>query len=577
MATVIDSLLIELGLDSSKFMADQKKVIDALKEIQAENEKLSKSGNDLTEKTTAVNKKSADQDKKTHTEKKKAAVEDKKAGEESSKRAKESHLDSKKTADGYDKAKSSVLGLATAYFGLAGMKALVNMTDKVAQESAERSRQSTLLGVSPKQIQAMGAVAQVVGATEEDITSSLQSIQTAFTAFATGGQSQGAQIALDYLKINREEIDNLPAVSAKVKKYIEDVKEFDNLTDTQATQRALKYTLDIGYTEATFKMLMLGPEKLQELTNEYEELGHVTPELTAESQKSAEATAKLSAAWNGLTNVVSEGMLPAFTLLKTVLADVVGSMANVYAGYHKFMHGVDVTIIDKLKSTVEYLNKNNFNNTLPTSWVNKLEESFIPERFDKEKSAAGPMTNSASADFSDIEKANGLPLGILKKVRARESRGKDSAVSRSAEGKVLAEGPFGIRPSTGAMLGLHDREAFDVGRSSNAAGKYLGDLLKKYHDMDKALAAYNWGPTNVDKKGMGNLPEETRGYIAEINPHSYTGSSATSPMANNSRSQSTEVNVGTMNIQSNSANPREVANAIPFAISSFYDSTGTQQ
>ena len=167
MATVIDSLIIELGLDSSKFMADQKKVIDALKEIQAENEKASKSATDSAQKTADANKKSADQDKKTNTEKKKAVQEDKKAGEESTKRAKQTHLDTKKTADGYDKAKSSVLGLATAYFGLAGMKALVNMTDKVAQESAERSRQSTLLGVSPKQIQAMGAVAKVVGATED--------------------------------------------------------------------------------------------------------------------------------------------------------------------------------------------------------------------------------------------------------------------------------------------------------------------------------------------------------------------------------------------------------------------------
>ena len=41
MATVIDSLLIELGLDSSKFMASKNKVIDALKEIQEENEKNS--------------------------------------------------------------------------------------------------------------------------------------------------------------------------------------------------------------------------------------------------------------------------------------------------------------------------------------------------------------------------------------------------------------------------------------------------------------------------------------------------------------------------------------------------------
>ncbi|MBW2186753.1 MAG: lytic transglycosylase domain-containing protein, partial [Deltaproteobacteria bacterium] len=42
-------------------------------------------------------------------------------------------------------------------------------------------------------------------------------------------------------------------------------------------------------------------------------------------------------------------------------------------------------------------------------------------------------------------------------------------------------------------------------------------LLEKYDgDLDHALAAYNWGQGNVDRKGLEHMPTETRNYIAKV-------------------------------------------------------------
>ena len=49
-----------------------------------------------------------------------------------------------------------------------------------------------------------------------------------------------------------------------------------------------------------------------------------------------------------------------------------------------------------------------------------------------------------------------------------------------------------------------------------AGTRFLGDMLQRYDgNIDSALAAYNWGPGNVDKR-PDRLPRETRDYQARV-------------------------------------------------------------
>ncbi len=49
---------------------------------------------------------------------------------------------------------------------------------------------------------------------------------------------------------------------------------------------------------------------------------------------------------------------------------------------------------------------------------------------------------------------------------------------------------------------------------------YAGSLMRKYFNefgtWEKALAAYNWGETNVRNKGLEQAPESTKRYIQSI-------------------------------------------------------------
>ncbi|HEJ8008014.1 TPA: lytic transglycosylase domain-containing protein [Serratia marcescens] len=114
-----------------------------------------------------------------------------------------------------------------------------------------------------------------------------------------------------------------------------------------------------------------------------------------------------------------------------------------------------------------------------------------------------------------LETKNNLPPGLLDRVwNTESSRGKKLFSSAGAEG------PFQFMPPTGRDYGLNNRsDRMDFYKSSDAAARYLSDLLKRFDgDVSKAVAAYNWGPNRVSDKGLARAPRETRDYLQKIMP-----------------------------------------------------------
>ena len=133
------------------------------------------------------------------------------------------------------------------------------------------------------------------------------------------------------------------------------------------------------------------------------------------------------------------------------------------------------------------------------------------------ESASGVKSAKAQGDFSSwldplISEASqkyGVDAGLIKAVIKAESN-----FNPQAESHAGARGLMQLMPATARSLGVSD--SFDPEQNVMAGTRFLKDMLQRYNgDVDAALAAYNWGPGNVDKRPE-HLPRETRDYLARV-------------------------------------------------------------
>ena len=131
----------------------------------------------------------------------------------------------------------------------------------------------------------------------------------------------------------------------------------------------------------------------------------------------------------------------------------------------------------------------------------------IPSAAQQSKPQAGtawldPIISRASRKY-------GVDAGLIRAVIKAESGFNPNAVSHAG-----ARGLMQLMPATARSLGVTD--SFDPEQNVMGGTRFLKDMLERYDgNVDSALAAYNWGPGNVDRR-PDHLPRETREYLVRV-------------------------------------------------------------
>lgn len=551
MATVIDSLLIELGLDTSKFDANQKKSVEELRKFDEQAQKTSKN----------------------------------------------TQQGAKNIGDGFEKARNALVSLGVAFVGIKGFTSFAQQTTTT---NAGIARTAELFKMSARELDAWGGVLKSVGGDANDFQSSTQAIQQSLSNMQFGDtalleslgklQSLGSN-ALSALDMNTKELDIYKLADA-----------FKQLSDAGKEQDAYVQAQSMGISRNYFMVLKQGGDAVHRLYDENYKLSGINSENTKKAEDLQKAWGKVGQAFSGASNQVMDQMYPAlgalaqatqisleklvewdkemggglsdalifaagittlnasFIALKATLIAISGILENgafallakialpIYLLTHS--EGLNKGEDEEIKKIHEEQDKKDN--------VVRNEKGSIISRNGKPVNGSENITSEITKNFADLEKKYNLPEGMLDKIWSIESSRGSNMVSPKG-----ATGHFQFMPNTATAYGMTEADTYDLNKSSEAAAHMMSDLLKQFKgDEAKAIAAYNWGSGNVTNKGMDRLPDATIKYLKDMslkvpeqrqeysqNNSRYMGSNVASGQNQATNNSNSEVNIQNMNIQ----------------------------
>jgi len=257
MATVIDSLLIELGLDTSKFDASQKKSVEELRKFD----------------------------------------------EQAQKTAKNTQQGSKNIGDGFEKARNALVSLGVAFVGIKGF---TNFAQQMTTTNAALGRNAQLFQMSARELDAWGGVLKTVGGDAETFQSSMQAmlqgianIKLGDAAILTPLARLGALAAVDINKVNVD-----------IYKLADALKRFKAENGEQLT---LTLAQQLGLNKETYMVYSQGADAVHKLYDEQYKLSGVTEQNTKNAQKLQQQWAETSQAFSKAKNALMDELYPALS------------------------------------------------------------------------------------------------------------------------------------------------------------------------------------------------------------------------------------------------------------------------
>lgn len=280
MATIIDALLVTLGLDASAFDKGVEKAVQAQKKIEG----AAVEGAATTEKQE---KKTEEARKKRTTQQGKEQAElEKKDKEAREKRGKDIEVKAKQAAQGFDKVRNQALALFSVFTAGVGIKSFI---ENAMSTAAGLDRMSANLGMSAKDLSMWQLANERAGGSVGGMTAQLKQASSDIAQFRMGlGLSESLQMSIRYGGINPAEVKD---ANDLLMKQADALARINSRSPTEAMEAARR----MGISEDTFNLLKQGSAAV-------EQQRLAQSKLAGEMAKNAPGAEAFRKKWNDLTH-----------------------------------------------------------------------------------------------------------------------------------------------------------------------------------------------------------------------------------------------------------------------------------
>lgn len=534
--SVIDALVITLGLDTSSYDKGQKNVTEGMR----------------------------------------------KSRESAEATAKFMEQQGKKASSFFSSIKTELLALAGVSLSAAG---LVTFTKNMTSGLMNMSIQANALGISARQLDGWRKAADAAGSSAEKITGTLSNFQNAIQAYRSGDASSPIFRALALLssdtgtsfdpnKMNSDEM--LKSVSSALQKeksgdrarYLAQQLGIDDATlqairSGQFVNNANRYSAQSGINNADIENAKRFNVQWTTLQQKLEQTGYYVFNALSPyigqfnnylmrladwvNQHPKEIHDAIRSFFDAISDVAKEiddvvqkiggwkvalealvavkvfswamGLVGAFTSLsKTVLPPWLAGLI----AYGTYAYNDKENIKDAAGGSWDYIKRNTGDALRALGIGTDLGrpqgtvfganiQTDIPNGVTAPRpTPSGKMLlDFMSGQFGSLEAKYGLPTGLLRSIATVESQGNPYATSRAG-----AQGLFQFMPGTAKDLGINP---LNPEQAASGAARYLRQLLDQTGgNLHDALAAYNWGIGNVKNKGRAASPLETQMYVPKV-------------------------------------------------------------
>lgn len=296
MATVIDTLFLELGIDSSKFSGEAAKAEKQYDRLERSVSKVEKA-----EKTAA------------------------KTTKENSEARRKSVVDTQKadvSMQGLLKTvNASIKGFAAFTGLLLGASGLSKLALDAAKANRELDTTAKNLGMARKELSAWQGAAEMAGESANGMSGYMKTLSGDMQSLIMMGDTS----VLPYF--NALGVSLLDS-TGKARKLDDVMLDLADRFSTMDRQQAYTLAQQMGIDDGTFNTLSRGRAEMERMLEIQRDMYHSSEADIENSRKLAEARAVLNARWESLKLMIGNALIPVLTTLTEIVSGFVGFLVK---------------------------------------------------------------------------------------------------------------------------------------------------------------------------------------------------------------------------------------------------------